>query len=707
MRIQDRIKAALRAWKVGPGVADTWASTWGKSSDDYQPAEYVDYLATSNAVYVCANLRANLLSSLPVRLYRANSAGDETEVTQGELYELLKTPNPHYTLARLVKITELSLCLWGEAFWCLERGSAGRQLPKEVWWARADKMKVFPDPVNYISGFGYDSGGGDLIRFQPGEVVWLRFANPADEYEGLAPLAAARLAADVASSAMKSNKAIFDNGLQIGGILSPPKDQLFTEDQAKDLERDLTRRFQGTDKAHRVAVLRFQAEWQRPELTPADAQFSEALRFSLEEVARAFSVPLDFIGGQRTYENVDAANKAIWTHCILPEAHFVEDELNRQLVPLFPGVTRLEFDSSQVEALQEDRAELVQQMTALYQMGVPLNNLLDEYMPQLKPSAEGFEWGNDPAHKLNAPPAPIVVPPAPAAEKPAEAAPPSEPPAEPGRTIHKRAVKRIEYGSPEHHRLWSHFVRQASRWEEEVKRVVVALFERQRDSILDKMKARKQLEESELDKWFSVSYWVGESKKAIQAVLKRVVEDGGKDALELLGLDLSFDVTDPRVTAFITGRAQRFASLVTDTTWQLLKDTLNEGMKEGESIPELADRVRELMGDRIESSAETIARTEVIGASNGGTMEAWKQSGVVKGKTWLSALDDRTRGQDPKDEFNHYDCHGETVAIDEPFVGTNEDLMYPGDEAGSAGNVINCRCTMTAVLDIDWPEDEQ
>jgi len=705
MRITDRIKAAVRAWKVGPGVVDSWDSGFGKLSEDYQPSDYVNYLATSNAVYVCANLRANLLASMPVRLYRSDSQGNDTEVTQGELYDLLETPNPFYTLSRLVKITELSLCLWGEAFWCLERGTSGKQTPKELWWARSDRMRVYPHPVDYLAGFGYDNSG-TLIPFQPQEVVWLRFPNPADEYEGLAPLAAARLAADVASSAMKSNKAIFDNGLQIGGILSPPKDGIWTEDQAKDLERDLSRRFQGVDKAHRIAVLRSQAEWQSPELTPADAQFSEALQFSLEEVARAFSVPLDFIGGQRTYENVDAANKAVWTHCILPEASFIEDELNRQLVPMFPGVTRLEFDASQIEALQEDRAELVQQMQTLYQIGVPLNALLDEFMPQLKPDEGGFPWGDEPGNKPAPAPMMIAPPQAPAATPEPV---PEEVAEEPIPERKVRSGKRsLEYGSPEHHRLWSHFVRGVTRWEQEVKRVVVNLFERQRDSIIDKMGARKQLVESELDKWFPVGTWTTESKKAIQSVLTRIVEDGGQDALEMLGLDLSFAVTDPRVTAFILGRSQRFAEFVTDTTWQLLKDKLNEGMKEGESISELADRVKEVMGDRIESSAETIARTEVIGASNGGTMEAWKQSGVVKGKTWLSALDDRTRGgpEHPNDEFNHYDCHGETLAIDEPVVGTGEELMYPGDENGSAGNVISCRCTLTAVLDIDWNEDE-
>jgi phage portal protein BeeE len=109
MNIRDRIRAAVAGWKLGPAVADTWDSAYGMLSQDYQPAEYAAYLSTSNAVYVCATLRANLLASMPLRLYKTDSRGDETEVTQGDLYELINTPNPYYTLARLVKMTELSL----------------------------------------------------------------------------------------------------------------------------------------------------------------------------------------------------------------------------------------------------------------------------------------------------------------------------------------------------------------------------------------------------------------------------------------------------------------------------------------------------------------------------------------------------------------------------------------------------------------------
>ena len=48
--------------------------------------------------------------------------------------------------------------------------------------------------------------------------------------------------------------------------------------------------------------------------------------------------------------------------------------------------------------------------------------------------------------------------------------------------------------------------------------------------------------------------------------------------------------------------------------------------------------------------------------------------------------------------FDHVSAHGEEVPSDGLFVMTGEELEYPGDGRGSAGNIVNCRCTMTAVL---------
>lgn len=679
-----------RDFVTGADVS-SWDTYFGRDTEDYTPAEYGEYIATSNAVYACATLRAELLASIPLKLYKLRAGGTQDEVTRGAMYDLLRKVNPFWTWTRLIKMTELSRCLWGVSYWFLERGTSGRGPVKEIWWARPDRVKVHPHQTDYVDHFSYQpSTGAQVLSFAPSESVWMPMPNPVDEFAGLSPLAAARLAADFASAGMKANRYLFSHGLKMGGVVMPVEGVTWTKEQADDVSLDLEKRFKGVDKAHRWAVFRQQIEMREPVMTPKDAEFLGGLAWALEDVARAYKVPLDLVGGQRTYENVNAAMEAIWTHCIIPEASEIQDHMNEQLVPIFPEVDMVEFDFSKVPVLQEDRTEITTQMQQLWNMGVPLNKVLEEYQPTLLPKDGGYSWGDVWWAPMTLLPAGV------SSSEPETPAPEAQDEEPRGRAYHKR----VAYGSEEHKRIWKRFIRRTDAYERRVARAVTELFNRQMDSLKDKLLSLKRSEGEPETRGlkevilaiFQMASWVKTFRDAIEPVLTSVVDDVGNAALEDLGLSLAFNVADPAVTRFLHNRAQRFAEKVNETTWDLLKASLIQGIDGGEGIPELADRVEQVMRDRIRSSKETIARTEVIGASNGGMLEGWKQSDVVRGKQWIAALDDRTRD-------SHVMAHGQTVALTADFEVGGERGPAPG-QIGVAEEDINCRCTMLAVLDI-------
>jgi HK97 family phage portal protein len=361
----DRTLAWLahrRGFVLGPGVVD-WADQWdGRDKSQYSPPEYGEYIRTSSAIYTCATLRASLLASLPIKIYRTNRAGEQVEVTRGPLVDLLRKVNPYWTRYRLIYMSEMTLCLWGEATWFLERGASGLGAPQEIWWARPDRVSILPDPERYVKGFLYEPlNGTQDIAFSPQETIWIPYPNPLDEYAGLAPLAAARASADYETEALRSNTRLFKNGMQIGGIVMPDANSAreLTPDQAKELDSYFSRRFQGLDKAHRWATMRHHYEIWQGGTTPKDADYLGGMKVSLETVARVFKIPLDLIGGERTYANVEAALKALWMHCLLPEAEFIATELTEKLLPLFPAQAgeTIKFDTSGVVALQEAEGE--------------------------------------------------------------------------------------------------------------------------------------------------------------------------------------------------------------------------------------------------------------------------------------------------------------------------------------------------------------
>jgi len=700
MNIADRLAAAWRSFVTGGADITQAAATWGYGAEDYQPAEYVNYLASSNAVYACARLRAETLASLPLKLYRG-TGDSKKEVTAGVLYDLLHSVNPFWTFQRLISMTEYSMCLWGEAYWFLERGQSGRQPPKEMWWGRSDRVTVYPHPTEYIAGYGYaPQDGMKDIMYTPGEVLAIRYPNPANQYRGLSPLAAARLSADTASAAMKSNRNIFANGVQMGGVVVPKSGTTLTREQAAQITEDIERRFKGVDKAHRWGVFRFEAELKQVGITPKDAEFLGALKWTLEDVCRAYSIPLDLVGGQRTYENINAAMLSLWTNCIIPEKRLVEQELTEQLLPMFPGqADSVEFDTSGVAVLKDDdQAAWTMASGQLDKGAITINEWRKEQ--GLKPVAWGdVFWASssmtpvENGDKPEPPPAPVIMQ-APAETPQAEAEPEETP--QPEEAAQPERMKRImdyTYGGEAHRLYWTNFVRSTDTWEARLTPVVQELFRRQRLSVLDRLRGRSMRSPGDVaDDPFNKAEWIRRFRETVKVVIAAIVEDAGESALKALALSMGFDVHDPRVDAFLLARAQRFAEEVNATTYEALQKSLIEGIKAGEDIPTLAKRVEDVMGERIRSTPTTIARTEVIGAYNGGTLAGWKQSGVVTKKRWLAALDDRTRD-------THVEAHDQVVGIDEDFSVGGFSGPCPGS-MGDPGEDCNCRCTMTAVVDI-------
>lgn len=716
MSLRDRISKALsynaapivdgeRAFVTGPAVVETFDATFGRDQSVFSPAEYGDYVATSSGVYVCVTKRAKAVSSLPIDLKTKRKDGSTDKVQGGPLRDLLDKVNPFWTFGQLLEMTEMSLCQWGSAFWFLERGNSGTRPPTEIWWARPDKVKVVPDPTNYVKGFLLESvNGGQDIAYTPTEVIWFRYANPIDEYSGLAPLAAARLAADMSSAAMQANRNIFANGVMMAGMVGPADSGVtFTKEQGQELEEGLSRRLKGVNNAHRVAVLRANLKFQPMSLTPKDAEFLGGLKWALEDIARAFGIPPDLVGGERTYANAKEARYAFWEDTIKPEARFIANVITEQLLPMFPGTGRAdlaEFDLSNVQVLQElEDAKWTREKEQI-EKGVIVVNAWRE-SKGLDPVPWGDDWWAPIGMTPVGGPMAMDVQAMKAAELAAmatviEVQPPAlEPGDEPqDRAMGRRNARSMAYGSPDHERAWRAFVTRTEPHERAVADVTADLLRRQRKSILAKLGQRGQRDAADLAGVpFDKARWTKEFRATIRPVLTEIVDDVGTAALDDLGIGISFDVKDPNVIRFLEGRAQRFAREVNETTYTQLQVSLSEGIDAGESIDDLAKRVEAVMGDRIRSSATTIARTETQGAAVGGTIESFRQAEVVQGVEWIAALDDRTRD-------THISAHGQRRKLGDDFNVGGASGPGPG-LMGEASEDVNCRCSLLAILDTE------
>lgn len=176
----------------------------------------------------------------------------------------------------------------------------------------------------------------------------------------------------------------------------------------------------------------------------------------------------------------------------------------------------------------------------------------------------------------------------------------------------------------------------------------------------------------------------------LQPAYREIVVAYGDEVLATLEVGISFDLSNPRVIAFLEDEAANKVTLINDTTREALRTTLSEGVANGENIPKLAKRISEVMEEAKGNRAVVIARTEVVGASNFGTLEGMRQGGVPQ-KEWLATPDDRTRD-------SHAEADGQIVGVDEPFtLGSGVQTQYPGG-SGVAEEDIQCRCTVAPVI---------
>lgn len=166
---------------------------------------------------------------------------------------------------------------------------------------------------------------------------------------------------------------------------------------------------------------------------------------------------------------------------------------------------------------------------------------------------------------------------------------------------------------------------------------------------------------------------------------------------------------------FMTNEAMRYLARevireritgVEMTTRQNIIRAIAKAYVDGLGEEETANSILEVIGDISKARARTIARTESHGAANYGANEAAKRNGLPMKREWISAEDKRTRTTEDGDLFDHVGANGQIVAADQPFQiarldGGTEALMYPGDPSGSAGNVINCRCALGFIVDVD------
>lgn len=192
------------------------------------------------------------------------------------------------------------------------------------------------------------------------------------------------------------------------------------------------------------------------------------------------------------------------------------------------------------------------------------------------------------------------------------------------------------------------------------------------------------------DEIIDVAALVSKLRTKTDPVRRAVVESVMKPVLNFAGID--FDVTNP-LAAKVLAQSGAHVTSIADTTRLNIMRIVRASHEEGLTIPDTAKAIRAGMKESSMARATLIARTELVGAVNGGSLSATRiveeATGAKYTKTWLTspgALYPR------HEEYEGLD--GQTVGLDEYFDVGEDQLEFPGDPNGSPDEVCNCRCTL-------------
>ncbi len=190
-----------------------------------------------------------------------------------------------------------------------------------------------------------------------------------------------------------------------------------------------------------------------------------------------------------------------------------------------------------------------------------------------------------------------------------------------------------------------------------------------------------------IDPIFNLDEFASEFLADMFGASQEAFEICAQGSLDMLGEDQ--EATDQGVTTRFALDRQNLIKDIPNSIFNEIEDTLTEGVNEGETADELAERVREEFSDLTKKRAKLIAMTETQAAYGKAQYVYMKRAGHTH-KQWITCEDELVRP-------SHVACgHEGAIPIDELFTNG---LMYPGDSNGGAGEVINCRCYL-AVPDL-------
>lgn len=650
--------------------------------------------AYKNVVYDCVSLIGEQLGDYRPIIQRRR--GEKWETVDHEFLRLLYRPAgkdlraASFSKFDLFEATGSYQLLQGDAFWYMGLGkTTGR--PRSITLLRPDKVGTDVDPkTGEVLGYYVRQEFGDPIPLDIEEVLRFPFFNPETPYEGMSTVAAANDYIATDESTAEFTKNFFGNNAGISGVLNVKGE--VSSGAFRKFSRAWREKYQGVSNAGKVAILRnSDAEFTKVGLGLDELDMTALRKMSIEDVLMSFRVPWPLLGKSDISgfgrNNIEAL-----------EYIFAKYNIDKKMQ---------RFDNVLQFALERYYGEDPANLRVTHESIIPADkehDLLvrekgvDKWITRDEIRQEDGHTTTPGGDKLYVPINQRSI------------SDDQGQPAPSGKSVTIRLVKSAEttltakkkdYEAEKAESFRIELMRNQSAYERQYSRVFTPIIKQQRQEVIANLGViANDIKKDNQMQFFDKATYNNLIDVQITPVLADMAEVQGGLALSFAGdTDNEFYLTNDILASLKNGTA-RMAEDFNSETIAKLNATLAEGMQAGEGIGALKKRVSSIFEDATGYRAKRIARTETLKASNLATLEAYRQTGYVKGKQWVV-----NPGACPQCEL----FIGRTTSLDETFLAVGDSYTFT-DENGKEHTITNnydainapplhpnCRCTIIPV----------
>lgn len=305
-----------------------------------------------SAVYACVYIISSDIAKLPICVKNLNPDGSSEDAVNNPYHRLMWKPNAFQTRMDFIQYFLVSALLTGNAYAWKERDAKNQTSalyplnPNNVQVLVADSGDIFYKVKrDKLSGVTRQPNGKligeDFVILPASEIIHHRLMCLEHPLIGSSPLYAAATSASVGASIIMQSGTFFRNQSRPSGMLVAPG--RITKESALQMKQAWEENYSGGQMG-RTAVLGNGLTWQPITITAGDAQLIEQLKWSKEDVATVFRVPLFLLaGGQNvTYNNSEQLMRGYYSGCL--QYHIEALEMRFDDAFGLPNNQEIEFD---------------------------------------------------------------------------------------------------------------------------------------------------------------------------------------------------------------------------------------------------------------------------------------------------------------------------------------------------------------------------